>query len=94
MKGKFIILVGCSGSGKSAIMEAMMRYSQSYHLVRSVTTRAMRKSDRDEEQYIPVTQKEFNEMVDSGTFLEYSRYANGCYGTPIREYEEASNSIN
>ena len=31
MKGKFIIFVGCSGSGKSAIMKAMMQYSQSYN---------------------------------------------------------------
>lgn len=88
MKSRFIILVGPSGSGKSAIIDYLIRQWPYFHYAKSATTREKRSDSED--NYIFVDDKQFGYMLMGDEFLEDSCYAGHMYGTPLSELEKAA----
>lgn len=79
------LIVGASGSGKSAITKQL---KEKYHLiqVQSYTTREQESRDDDENTHIFVTQQEFAKIPN---IVGYTRYQGNEYGATIGQVESA-----
>jgi guanylate kinase len=72
MKGKLIIIVGPSGSGKSSVLMGLKKLHPEFTYPLSATTRPMRTGERDGDIYHFYTKKRFEEGIKQGEFLEYA----------------------
>lgn len=84
-QGKLFIVSGPSGVGKTTlVVEFFKKNSQVFKIDRVVTytTRAPRPGDVHGVDYYFIDSAEFEEKVQSGFFLEWSREYQACYGTP------------
>lgn len=76
---KVYVLVGPSGSGKSMLMDMVLKWNPEFCTVKTLTTRSPRKEA--EPNYEFVSEQEFQEMIDREELLEWSVYAGHFYGT-------------
>ena len=81
-----IALVGSSGSGKTAIMNELLK-SDNFAKIRSTTSRPRRKNE-PEDAYHFVTEEEFRNKIRNGEFAEHTIYANNFYGTELSETQK------
>ncbi|MEL6463374.1 MAG: phosphonate metabolism protein/1,5-bisphosphokinase (PRPP-forming) PhnN [Pseudomonadota bacterium] len=79
MTGRVIAVVGPSGVGKDSVMEGLHAALPNAHLVRRVITRA---EDAGGEDFDPVSEAEFEALVDNGAFVLYWRAHGLSYGIP------------
>lgn len=88
-KGKIIIISGFSGVGKGTLIKAMMeKYPGKYSFSISATTRAPREGEVDGKDYFFITREEFESMISSDKLLEYTKYGENYYGTPVEQIEK------
>jgi guanylate kinase len=84
-----MIVSGPSGSGKSTLVEKILELPGTMLSV-SCTTRAPRKTESDGKWYNFVSEAEFQQMVETGQFLEYAQvFGKNWYGTPKKWLEAA-----
>ena len=83
-KGKLIILSGPSGVGKGTICEQLLKDCKDIELSISATTRKPRSTDVHGVTYYFKSKDEFEEMVKNNEFLEWAKYGENCYGTPLK----------
>ncbi|HWB34012.1 MAG TPA: guanylate kinase [Candidatus Paceibacterota bacterium] len=81
MKGKFILVIGPSGSGKSALLAYLHEQMPEVVFPRSCTTRAPRPGEVEGEKYFFVSKEEFEHREAAGDFLEWASYGGNYYGT-------------
>jgi len=82
-----IIVSGPSGSGKSTLVQRILELPGTMPSV-SYTTRPPRATEATGKCYDFVTEKQFEEMVALGEFLEYARvFGKHSYGTPKKWLE-------
>ncbi len=79
--GKFIIVVGPSGSGKDSLIEEIKERNQTLISAVSCTTRDMRPGEVNGETYHFLSKEEFEEKIKRGSFIEWAEYAGNYYGT-------------
>ncbi len=80
MKGKLVILVGPSASGKTQLLsELLKRVTDSVRLV-TTTTRIPRPEESDGKDYFFVTREEFKKGIEDGNFIEHSEVYGNLYG--------------
>ncbi len=92
-KGILIVFSGFSGAGKGTIMkELTKRYSHTYALSVSATTRKPRLGEAEGREYFFKTQEEFEKMIEKNQLIEYARYVENYYGTPRAYVEEQLNA--
>lgn len=84
-----LIVAGPSAVGKTTIVHRMLETDPRYELVRSVTTRPCR-GDQFNNEYIYITEPEFQDLVLNGGVLEHTEYAGNFYGTPRSEIDRIS----
>jgi guanylate kinase len=85
-----MIVSGPSGSGKSTLVEKILELPGTMLSV-SCTTRAPRKTESDGKWYNFVSESEFQQMVETGQFLEYAQvFGKNWYGTPKKWLEAAT----
>lgn len=88
-RGILLVLSGFSGSGKGTVVkEVMKKYSDTYALSISATSRQPRPGERDGIEYFFKTREEFEEMIAKDELVEYAQYVNNYYGTPKTYVEE------
>ena len=87
-KGKLIVISGASGVGKGTVLGLMMKKRGDLTFSVSATTRPPRPGEVDGVHYYFVTRERFQEMIESGDFLEYDAHADNYYGTPRAQAEE------
>jgi guanylate kinase len=85
-----MIVSGPSGSGKSTLVEKILELPGTMLSV-SCTTRAPRKTESDGKWYNFVSESEFEQMVETGQFLEYAQvFGKNWYGTPKKWLDVAT----
>lgn len=84
MQGKFILVIGPSGSGKGTLIQHVRSLFPSLVYPKSCTTRAPRSADSDG-HYDFLTAEEFKTRADRGDFLEWAEYGGNYYGTLASE---------
>ena len=80
-KGNLIVISAPSGSGKTSLATRALEEIPKLRFSVSHTTRKPRPGERDRVEYIFVSEKEFEEMIGQGTFLEHARVYGNYYGT-------------
>ena len=94
MKGKIIILSAPSGTGKSTIINSLIK-DETLRLGFSIsaTSRSPRGAEKNGKDYFFLTNEEFKRKVDAGEFVEWEEvYAGTCYGTLESEVARVTGS--
>lgn len=87
-KGTLLVVSGPSGVGKGTIVKEIRRRDAHIMLSVSATTRNPRPEDIEGVTYFFKTDKEFQDMIERGEFLEYAVYNNHYYGTPMKAVDD------
>lgn len=89
-KGILFVISAPSGSGKTALCEALC--AEMDDVVRSVscTTRAPRAQEKDLIDYCFISEQQFADRVEAGDFLEWACVHQRRYGTPRKPIDEAA----
>lgn len=88
-KGKLVIFCGPSGSGKGTVGRSFLHDPEfNFHFSVSATTRHQRDGEMDGVNYHFLTKDKFEEWVKEDKFLEYAKFADNYYGTPIDPVKE------
>lgn len=82
-----IVLIGCSGSGKSTIQKVLFDKYNFSRLV-TYTTRPPRKNEVDGIDYHFISEKDFKEKQKLGFFAEVGKYREWYYGSAVEDYAD------
>ncbi len=97
MKGKFILILGSSGSGKGTALAGLRDRHPDWVFPKSCTTRKPRDNKKGEEVYDFVSVDEFKKMIEDGEFLEWAVvHGTNYYGTlkkPIMDALEEGKTV-
>ncbi len=86
--GKVIIFSAPSGSGKTTIVQQLLKRFPQLEFSVSATSRAPRGTERDGVDYYFFSQEEFMKAVSENRFVEWEEvYKGTCYGTLRSEVE-------
>ncbi len=88
-KGSVIIVSGPSGVGKGTIVKKVVEKRNDMFLSVSCTTRAPREGEIPGESYHYISVEEFKKRIDENYFLEWERYVENYYGTPMKPMLDA-----
>ncbi|NMC55836.1 MAG: guanylate kinase [Eubacteriaceae bacterium] len=94
IKGKLLVVSGPSGAGKSTICKRAVNNKNNYLSI-SATTRKPRDGEGCDD-YIFLSENEFNEKIKNNEFLEYARVHGNYYGTlkkPVFDNLEKGNNV-
>ena len=72
-KGQLIVVSAPSGCGKGTILAEVLKDDSFYYSV-SATTRSPREGEQDGVNYHFLTREKFEELINSGSMLEYAEY--------------------
>ncbi len=85
-KGKLVLIVGPSGSGKGTIIKHLREMHPDWIYPVSYTTRKIRPGEEDGLVYHFISEDEFRRGIDEDRFLEYAIvHEKGYYGTDREE---------
>ena len=76
---KLLVISGFSGVGKNTVIRSLMEMDPEIQLSISETDRKKR---NDDDRYVFVSPKQFQENLKSGHYIEYNCYGTHYYGTP------------
>ena len=83
--GQLILISAPSGTGKTSAIKSVIRelnnQNKESKFSVSHTTRSPREGDTDGSDYFFVTDKVFDELIESGTFIETAEVHDNKYGT-------------
>ena len=87
---KLIVIAAPSGTGKTSLIEALLKDSTDikFNLSISYTTRKKRINEKDGESYLFIDKKEFERMLENKDFLEHAEVFGNFYGTSKSWVEE------
>jgi len=87
VRGNLIVMSGPGGVGKSTITNAL-RNDPRFWVSVSATTRDPRPNEKDGVDYHFYSEEKFDNLINSGEFLEWAEFAGNKYGTPRGPVEE------
>lgn len=87
-KGNLIVLSGPSGVGKDTLLAHLLQRISGVVKCLTATTRPPRESEQHGVDYLFLSEAEFERNIAEGKFLEYARYNQAYYGTPLQLVEE------
>ncbi|KRK49279.1 guanylate kinase [Secundilactobacillus kimchicus JCM 15530] len=88
-----IVLSGPSGVGKGTVRKALFDAGDTdFQYSISMTTRKPRDGERDGVDYFFVSKEQFEANIRDGEMLEYAKYVDNYYGTPLKYVNETLDS--
>lgn len=84
-KGVLLVLSGPSGSGKGTVLKQLMQQQDNLYLSVSAATRAPRAGEQHGKDYNFIKKDAFEALIKSGEMLEYAKYCDNYYGTPMAD---------
>ncbi len=88
MRGKLILIIGSTGSGKGTLMKhAIERYPE-VMTPQSYTSRPRRSDAIENAHYTFISKEEFEAKRDAGEFLEWAEFSGNYYGTLRADIEQ------
>jgi len=85
-KGGLFIISAPSGSGKSTVIRRVVEEIENLSFSVSYTTREPRSGEINGRDYFFVSEREFDEMIEAGEFLEHARvFGKFWYGTSRKQ---------
>lgn len=84
-QGLLFVLSAPSGGGKDTVIKALKDQGMDFHVVSSVTTRAIRPGESEGNPYHFVTQETFEQMIANDELLEYAKVHGNWYGQPRQD---------
>ena len=92
-RGMLIVLSGPSGVGKGTVRKAIFAQDNNkFDYSVSMTTRPMRPGEVNGVDYFFVSKEEFEHQIQTGGMLEYAKYVDNYYGTPLEYVNETLDS--
>jgi guanylate kinase len=88
-RGIMLVVSSPSGAGKTTLTRNLLEREENISLSISVTTRARRASEIQNVHYQFISQRQFEQMRDSGDLLEWAQVHGNFYGTPREPVETA-----
>ncbi len=76
------VVTGPSGVGKDVTLKRMKELGVPFHYAVTVTTRKQRPGERDGEDYIFVSQEEYERLLENNQLLEHAEVYGNSYGIP------------
>ena len=84
-RGMLIVLSGPSGVGKGTVRKALFSQpGNDFQYSVSMTTRQPRPGEVNGNDYFFVSKEEFEQHIREGQMLEYAKYVDNYYGTPLK----------
>lgn len=84
-RGMLIVLSGPSGVGKGTVRKAIFdQPGNDFQYSISMTTRKPRPGEVNGKDYFFVSKEEFEKKIQAGEMLEYAKYVDNYYGTPLK----------
>lgn len=90
--GMIVILSAPSGCGKDTVFREISKLRNDVCESVSATTRAPREGEVEGVNYFFKSESEFEEMIETNSFLEYACYNSCYYGTPAAAAMESVNN--
>ncbi len=88
-----IVLSGPSGVGKGTVRKAIFdQDNNDFQYSISMTTRKPRPGEVDGVDYFFVSKEQFEHNIQTGEMLEYAKYVDNYYGTPLNYVNETLDS--
>lgn len=88
-RGLLFIVSAPSGTGKTTLVERLVKVTPNLRMSRSYTSRPARPGERDGVDYNFITREQFETMAQENAFLEWADIYGNCYGTGAADTEEA-----
>lgn len=82
-KGALFVISGPSGVGKGTMVSRLVSEYPGVWVSVSATTRAPRAGEINGESYFFLTKDEFEKLISEDGFVEWAKYQNNYYGTPV-----------
>ncbi|MBL0686477.1 MAG: guanylate kinase [Sulfurospirillum sp.] len=89
MKGNMLVISGPSGSGKSSLMNEMIKRVDNIYFSISTTTRLKREGEIEGVNYHYISKDEFENDIEKGFFLEWAKVHDSYYGTSLKLISKA-----
>jgi guanylate kinase len=89
MSGRLFIVSAPSGTGKTTLVERLVRDMQGISMSRSYTSRAPRPGEADGVDYNFISRDRFGAMIANGDLLEHAEVFGNWYGTGAAETRRA-----
>lgn len=86
--GLLVVVTGPSGVGKGTVLRCVLERIGDAEISVSATTRAARPGEIDGVHYHFLDADDFVELIEQDGLLEWARYLDRYYGTPIRPAQE------
>lgn len=89
--GLLIVVSGPSGAGKGTVCAALIKRNPHLVVAVSATTRLPREGEKDGIHYHFKSQKEFEDLIRAGAFLEFAQVHGNFYGTLKKSVQDKLN---
>jgi len=81
-KGMIVVVSSPSGTGRTTIIERVLREDSRLRYSTSVTTRPQRPGEKEGKDYFFVSENEFKQRIERGEFVEWAEVHGFMYATP------------